>query len=38
VDFILELANVTEKSVTPEELMKAARETEEEEAAPAASN
>jgi trigger factor len=29
VDFILELAKVTEKTVTPEELMKAARETEE---------
>jgi trigger factor len=36
VDFILELAKVTEKPVTPEELMKAARETEEEEPAPAA--
>jgi trigger factor len=35
VDFILELAKVTEKPVTPEELMKAARETE-EEPAPAA--
>jgi trigger factor len=33
VDFILELAKVTEKSVTPEELMKAAREAEEEEPA-----
>ncbi len=33
VDFILELAKVTEKSVTPEELLKAARETEEEEPA-----
>ena len=32
VDFILELAKVTEKSVTPEELLKAAREAEEEEA------
>lgn len=32
VDFILELAKVSEKSVTPEELLKAARETEEEEA------
>jgi trigger factor len=31
VDFILELSKVTEKSVTPEELMKAAREAEEEE-------
>jgi trigger factor len=31
VDFILELAKVTDKSVTPEELLKAARETEEEE-------
>jgi trigger factor len=36
VDFILELAKVAEKPVTPEELMKAARETEEEEPAPAA--
>ena len=33
VDFILELSKVTEKSVTPEELLKAARETEEEEPA-----
>lgn len=32
VDFILELAKVTDKSVTPEELLKAAREAEEEEA------
>ena len=32
VDFILELAKVTEKSVTPEELLKAAREADEEEA------
>ena len=31
VDFILELAKVTEKSVTPEELLKAAREADEEE-------
>lgn len=31
VDFILELAKVAEKSVTPEELMKAAREAEEED-------
>ena len=30
VDFILELAKVTEKPVTPEELLKAAREAEEE--------
>jgi trigger factor len=30
VDFILELAKVNEKSVTPEELLKAAREAEEE--------
>lgn len=30
VDFILELAKVAEKSVTPEELMKAARDAEEE--------
>jgi trigger factor len=37
VDFILELAKVTEKAVTPEELMKAARETD-EQAAPAATN
>jgi trigger factor len=29
VDFILELAKVAEKSVTPEELLKAAREAEE---------
>jgi trigger factor len=29
VDFILELAKVNEKSVTPEELLKAAREAEE---------
>jgi len=36
VDFILELAKVSEKSVTPEELMKAAREVEEEEPAKAA--
>ncbi len=36
VDFILELAKVAEKSVTPEELLKAAREAEEEdEPAPA---
>lgn len=33
VDFILELAKVSEKSVTPEELLKAAREAEEEETA-----
>jgi len=33
VDFILELAKVTEKPVSPEELMKAAREAEEEETA-----
>lgn len=32
VDFILELAKVSEKSVTPEELLKAAREAEDEEA------
>ena len=31
VDFILELAKVNEKSVTPEELLKAAREAEEDE-------
>ena len=31
VDFILELAKVAEKSVTPEELLKAAREAEEED-------
>ena len=35
VDFILELAKVAEKTVTPEELMKAARETEEQPAEPA---
>ena len=34
VDFILELAKVTDKSVTPEELLKAAREAEEEEEKP----
>ena len=33
VDFILELAKVNEKSVTPEELLKAARETEEDKSA-----
>lgn len=33
VDFILELAKVSEKSVTPEELLKAAREAEDEEPA-----
>lgn len=33
IDFILELAKVAEKSVTPEELLKAAREAEEEETA-----
>lgn len=31
IDFILELAKVTEKSVTPEELLKAAREAEQED-------
>ena len=31
LDFILELAKVTDKSVTPDELLKAAREAEEEE-------
>ena len=36
VDFILELAKVTDKSVTPEELLKAAREAEEQEEKPAA--
>ena len=35
VDFILELAKVSEKSVTPEELLKAAREAEEAEDEPA---
>jgi trigger factor len=35
VDFILELAKVSEKSVTPEELLKAAREAEEAEEAEA---
>ena len=42
VDFILELAKVSEKSVTPEELLKAARdaeaEGEEEEPAEKAAN
>ena len=38
VDFILELAKVSEKSVTPEELLKAAREAEEEEPAEAAAS
>jgi trigger factor len=33
VDFILELAKVSEKQVTPEELLKAAREAEQEAAA-----
>ena len=33
VDFILELAKVDEKSVTPEELVKAAREAEEDKPA-----
>jgi trigger factor len=33
VDFILELAKVNEKSVTPEELLKAAREAEEDKSA-----
>ena len=33
VDFILELAKVSEKTVTPEELLKAAREAEEEKSA-----
>ncbi len=33
VDFILELAKVTEKTVSPEELLKAARESEEDEPA-----
>ncbi|WP_422036075.1 trigger factor [Reyranella sp.] len=36
VDFILELAKVSEKSVTPEELLKAAREAENDEPAEAA--
>src|SRR5471030_3034720 len=36
VDFILELAKVAEKSVTPEELLKAAREDDEEKSAEAA--
>lgn len=35
IDFILELAKVNEKSVTPEELLKAAREAEAEEDKPA---
>lgn len=38
VDFILELAKVSEKSVTPEELLKAAREAENEEPAETAAN
>ena len=38
VDFILELAKVSEKSVTPEELLKAAREAEEDKPAEAAAN
>ena len=38
VDFILELAKVNEKSVTPEELLKAAREAEEEKPAQPAAN
>ena len=38
VDFILELAKVNEKSVTPEELLKAAREVEEEKPAQPAAN
>jgi trigger factor len=38
VDFILELAKVAEKSVTPEELLKAARESEEDKPAEAAAN
>ncbi len=33
IDFILELAKVSDKSVTPEELLKAARKAEEEESA-----
>jgi len=36
VDFILELAKVIEKSVTPEDLLKAARDAEEDKAAEAA--
>lgn len=36
VDFILELSKVTEKSVTPEELLKAAREADEDKPADAA--
>ena len=38
VDFILELAKVSEKSVTPEELLKAARDAEEEKPAEKAAN
>jgi trigger factor len=38
VDFILELAKVNEKSVTPEELLKAAREAEEDKPAQPAAN
>ena len=36
VDFILELSKINEKSVTPEELLKAAREAEEDKPAKAA--
>ena len=35
VDFILELAKVSEKSVTPEELLETARKAEEDEDKPA---
>jgi trigger factor len=38
VDFILELAKVAERSVAPDELLKAAREAEEEKPAEAAAN
>jgi trigger factor len=38
VDFILELAKVNERSVAPDELLKAAREAEEEKPAEAAAN
>ena len=38
VDFILELAKVNERSVAPDELLKAAREAEEEKPIEAAAN
>ena len=36
IDFVLELAKVTDKPVTPDELLKAAREAEDEKANAAA--